>query len=105
MKIITLKRLTEDKEPLVDNNYTQCDPHDWFCVIETPEEEMVYDEFNEDIHTYSKIWNAMVRHAGLGQGMKWGDDDLYGYFRPDEAVPEVGEEWVDWDGDKWIRTE
>ena len=100
-----MKRLTENKEPLVDDDYTQCDPHDWFCVIETKEEEIVYDKFNEDIHTYSKVWNEMVRHAGLGQGLAWGDDDVYGYFRPDEAVPEVGEEWVDWDGDKWIRTE
>lgn len=105
MKIITMKRLTEGGEPLVDDELTQCDPSDWFCVIETKEEEMVYDEFLEDIHTYSKIWNAMVRHAGLGVGLSWGDDDVWGYFMPDETVPEVGEEWTDGDGDKWVRVE
>ena len=105
MKIITMKRLTLDKEPLADDDYTQCDPNDWFCVIETKEEEMVYEAYIQDIHTYSKIWNEMVRHAGLGIGLSWGDDDVYGYIRPDETEPEVGEEWDDWDGDKWVRVE
>ena len=105
MKIITLKRLTENKEPLVDDDYTQCDPHDWFCVIETPEEEMVYDEFLEHPDQYEFLWNAMVKHAGLGVGLSWGDDDIWGYFRPDEAVPEIGEEWTDGDNDRWGRVE
>ena len=105
MKIITLKRLTENKEPLVDDDYTQCDPHDWFCVIETPEEEMVYDEFLEHPDQYEFLWNAMVKHAGLGVGLSWGDDDIWGYFRPDEAVPEIGEEWTDGDKDRWGRVE
>lgn len=100
-----MKRLTENKEPLADDDYTQCDPNDWFCVIETKEEEMVYDEYLEHPDQYEFLWNAMVKHAGLDVGLSWGDDDLYGYFRPDEAVPEVGEEWVDWDDDKWVRVE
>lgn len=102
-----MERRTMDGKPVEYNPVYENgeDFRDWFCVIETKEEEMVYDEYNEDIHTYSKIWNAMVKHAGLGQGLAWGDDDVYGYLRPDEAVPEVGEEWVDWDGDKWVRVE
>lgn len=111
MKIITLKRLTENKEPLVDEDYTQCDPNDWFCVIETKEEELFYDKYvcgNKGLAGETNaehIWNDMVKHAGQGMGVSWGDDDMYGYFRPDEAEPEVGEEWVDWDGDKWRRME
>ncbi len=66
---------------------------------------MVYDEYLEDMNTYGKIWNAMVRHAGLGVGVKWGDDDIYGYFRPDEDVPEVGETLIDSDGDEWLHVE
>ena len=111
MKIITLKRLTENKEPLVDEDYTQCDPDDWFCVIETKEEELFYDKYvcgNKGLAGETNaehIWNEMVKHAGQGMGVSWGDDDMYGYFRPNEAVPEVGGEWVDLDGDKWIRME
>ena len=100
MKIITLQRLTEGGEPVYEE---EGDIRDWFCVIETAEEEMVYDEFLEYPSQYEHIWNAMVKHAGLGEGLAWGDDDVWGYFRPDEAVPEVGEEWTDEDGDKWGR--
>ena len=103
MKIITMKRLTENKEPLIDDDYTQCDPNDWFCVIETQEEELVYDEFLEHPDQYEFLWNAMVKHAGLGVGLSWGDDDIWGYFRPDETVPEVGEQWTDGDNDRWGR--
>ena len=115
MRIITMKRLTENKEPLVDDDYTQCVPNDWFCVIETKEEELVYDKaFNKPFNpesatkslvqgTYIDLWNDMVKHAGQGMGVSWGDDDIYGYFRPDEAVPEMGEEWTDGDNDKWVR--
>ena len=46
----------------------------------------------------------MVIHAGQGMGVSWGDDDMYGYIRPDEAVPEVGERYKI-DNDEWVRTE
>ena len=105
MKIITMKRLTEGGKPLVDDELTQCDPNDWFCVIETQEEEMVYDEYLEHPDQYEFLWNAMVKHAGLGVGLSWGDDDVWGYFRPDELEPEVGDEWADGDNDKWVRVE
>lgn len=117
MKIITMKRLTEGGEPLVDDGFTQCDPNDWFGVIETKEEEIVYDKaFGEPFNPesakqslakglYIGLWNELVKHAGVPQGLAWGDDDVYGYFRPDETVPEVGEEWVDGDNDRWVRTE
>lgn len=115
MKIITMKRLTMDGEPL-DPDYDE-DPNDWFCVIETPEEEMVYDKafhkpFNPESATkslmqgtYIDLWNAMVKHAGQGMGVSWGDDDMYGYIRPDEVAPEIGEEYTDGDNDVWVRTE
>ena len=107
MKIITMKRLTENKEPLVDDDYTQCDPNDWFCVIETPEEEMVYDDFVEHLGQYSGdprdlLWNKMVIHAGQGMGVSWGDDDMYGYIRPDEVAPLPTEPFIDGDGDEWV---
>ena len=107
MRIITMKRLTEGGEPLVDDELTQCDPNDWFCVIETKEEELVYDKAHTEgeYAIYEKIWDSMVIHAGIPQGLAWGEDDIYGYFTPDEVVPEVGEEWTDGDNDKWVRVE
>lgn len=110
MKIITLKRLTEGGKPLVDDELTQCDPSDWFCVIETQEEDMVYGLFLEqkgekepDHYVIIPLWNDMVKHAGLGTGLSWGDDDVYGYLHPDEMPPEVGDEYTDGDGDRWVR--
>lgn len=104
MKIITMQRLTEGGEPIYED---EGDIRDWFCVIETEEEEMVYDLFTTGIgkryNNIEKLWNNMVKHAGLGEGLAWGDDDVWDYFRPDEAVPEVGEEWTDGDGDRWGR--
>lgn len=107
MKIITLQRLTDNGEPVYEE---EGDIRDWFCVIETKEEEMVYDDFIEHLGGYNGdprdlLWNKMVIHAGLGVGLSWGDDDIWGYFRPDETVPEVGEEWTDGDNDRWGRVE
>ena len=110
MKIITMTKIKEDGEPLEDNNYMQPDPRDWFCVIETKEEELVYDKFvcgNKGLAGETEaehIWNEMVKHAGLGEGVKWGDDDMYAYIRPDEVEPEVGEHYR-LDNDEWVRTE
>lgn len=103
MKIITMKRLTMDGEPL-DPDYDE-DPNDWFCVIETPEEEMVYDEYLEHPDQYEFLWNAMVKHAGLGVGLSWGDDDIYAYIRPDTSEPDLLEKYTDGDGDTWLRME
>lgn len=106
MKIITMKRLTEGGEPLVDDELTQCDPNDWFCVVETKEEELVYDLAHGDgSKDVQRLWNYMVIHAGEPQGLAWGDDDVWGYFMPDETVPEVGEEWTDGDNERWLRME
>ncbi len=108
MKIITMKKIIENGEPLADDDYTACDPNDWFCVIETAEEELVYDKFvcgdrsagvNKVIHS---LWNAMVKHAGIVEGVSWGDDDIYYYFGHDEKIPELGETF-ELDGDTWYR--
>lgn len=106
MKIITLKRLTMDGEPIYCDPLNECseDPNDWFCAIETKEEELVYKDYLE--HPFEDhLWNKMINYAGQGLGLCWGEDDTYGYFRPDEAYPEIGEEWTDSDGDKWVRVE
>lgn len=113
MKIITLKRMTMDGEPLyVDANNEGCeDPNDWWGVIETKEEELVYDKFvcgNKGLAGETEaehIWNEMVKHAGESFGLAWGDDDIYGYISPDETVPEIGEEFIDGDGDRWLRVQ
>lgn len=105
MKIITLKRMTMDGEPLYVDADNECDPNDWWGVIETKEEELVYDEYLEHLDQYEFLWNAMVKHAGLLEGLAWGDDDIYGYIRPDETVPEIGEEFIDSDNDRWLRVE
>lgn len=108
MIIITMKRLTMDGEPLfVDADNEGCeDPNDWWGVIETKEEELVYDlAHGKGSKDTQRLWNYMVNHAGEPLGLAWGDDDIYGYFRPDEMPPEVGDEFTDGDGDKWIRVE
>lgn len=114
MKIIELQRKTMDGGPVYEE---EAPIRDWWCVIETKEEEMVYDKaFHEPFNpasatkslvqgTYIDLWNDMVKHAGQGMGVSWGDDDMYGYIRPDETEPEIGEEWEDGDGDTWERTE
>ena len=109
MKIITLERKTIDGNNVeygIDENGE--DYYGWWCVIETPEEEMVYDDFVEHLGTYGQdlrsiLWNRMMIHAGQDKGLAWGDDDVYGYIRPDEDVPEVGEEFIDSEGDTWLR--
>lgn len=110
MKIIELQRKTMDGKPVEYNalNENGEDYRDWWCVIETKEEEMVYDDFTEHLGQYSGdprhlLWNKMMIHAGQGLGLSWGDDDVYGYLRPDEDCPDVGEEMTDSDGDIWER--
>ena len=46
--------------------------------------------------------NTLVGMHGLGEGVSWGDDDIYAYIRPDEAVPEMGETYK-LDNDTWYR--
>ena len=109
MIIMTFKRMTLDGKPL-EPDY-DVDPNDWWGKIETKEEELVYDKFvcgNKGLAGETEaehIWNEMVKHGGQGMGLAWGDDDIYGYIRPDETEPEVGEEWTDGDDDKWLRVE
>lgn len=113
MKIITLQRLTMDGESVEYNTGDENgeDYTDWFCVIETKEEELVYDRFIKNITSntqseeLTKLWNDMVNHAGIPQGLAWGDDDLYAYIRPDESYPEILEKYTDPDGDVWLRKE
>lgn len=97
-----MAKVVEDGEPLPDDDYTQPDPRDWFCALETKEEELVYDEFVEHPDQYEFLWNAIVKHAGLYEGVKWGDDDIYAYIRPDEGLPMIGEEYKI-DNDTWQR--
>ena len=111
MKIIEMERRTMDGEPVVYDTLNECaeDYRDWWCAIETKEEELFYDKYvcgNKGLAGETNaehIWNELVKHAGQGLGLSWGDDDIYGYFRPDEVVPEVGEEMTDGDGDIWVR--
>lgn len=107
MKIIEMERRTMDGKSIeYDTVYENGeDSRDWWCVIETPEEELVYDEFIEHPDQYEFLWNAMVKHAGLVEGVKQGDDDMYGYIRPDETTPKIGDEYIDGDNDKWVRTQ
>lgn len=107
MRIVEMERQTKDGKPCYDENEGELGLRDWWCVIETKEEEMVYDDFVEHLGQYSGdprnlLWNKMVIHAGLGMGVSWGDDDMYGYIRPDEVAPEVGESFIDGDGDTWV---
>jgi hypothetical protein len=105
MKIITMQRRTLDGKP-VDSTE---DNRDWWCVIETEEEEMVYKLFLENISTtetetpFQKLWNSMIKNAGRYLGLSWGDDDLYGYILAGEPEPEVGEIYTDSDNDIWER--
>ena len=111
MKIIEMKRKTLDGESVEYDALEENgeDYRDWWCVIETKEEELFYDKYvcgNKGLAGETNaehIWNEMVKHAGQGMGVSWGDDDMYGYISPDEEVPEVGEETVDSDGDRWVR--
>lgn len=118
MKIITLQRLTMDGEPVEYNigDENGEDYTDWFCVIETEEEELVYDLFVESLMTSSKtteeearvrqeLWNGMVNHAGIPFGLAWGDDDVFAYIRPDETYPDILGKYTDPEGDVWLRKE
>ncbi len=110
MKIIEMERRTMDGKPVEYNPVYENgeDFRDWWCVIETKEEEMVYNFFLEQLcdqpeHTIIvKLWNDMVKHAGQGMGVCWGDDDMYGYIRPDEVAPLPTEPFIDGDGDEWV---
>lgn len=105
MKIITMKRLTIDGKPL--NQDYDADPKDWWCVIETKTEEDIYDRaFGWDNSaSYIPVWDELVKKAGEPFGIARGDDDIYGYIRPDEDCPDVGEKFTDGEGDEWIRVE
>ena len=102
MRIIEMERLTMDGQPHYED---EGNTRDWWCVIETKEEELVYEKMlaEESGGALEKLWDEMIIHAGQGMGLHWGEDDIYGYFRPDDTCPEVGEEYEDGDGDKWKR--
>lgn len=98
-----MERKTMDGEPV--GEHPEYYPRDWWCVIETKEEELLYDKtWNLSECDYIPLWNELVKYAGQGMGVSWGDDDMFGYIRPDEDCPEVGEEFIDGDGDSWVRT-
>ena len=111
MKIITMERKTLDGEPVDADalNENPEDYRDWWGVIETKAEELVYDRLYGGYYDKNAkarmliddLWCAMVNTGGVN----WGDDDVYGYIRPDEVEPEVGEEYEDADGDIWRRVE
>ena len=117
MKIIEMERRTLDGKPIEQDALKENteDYRDWWCVIETKEEEVFYDmafngvkplrmsEKDMPTDTLKIVWDDLVCYAGAGLGVSWGDDDMYGYIRPDEEVPEVGEETIDGDGDRWVR--
>lgn len=106
MKIIEMERKTMDGKPVEYNPVYENgeDFRDWWCVIETEEEEMVYEDYLE--HPFEDhLWNKMINHAGGLKNLCWGEDDIYGYFHPHEKYPEIGEEHTDADGDRWGRVE
>lgn len=109
MKIITMQRLTLDGAQVYTDPDNPYEYRDWWCVIETEEEEIVYDMFVKNISSniqsedLTKLWNTMVKHAGRDMGVSWGDDDVYGYVSPNEHVPEIKETFKDPDGDIWVR--
>lgn len=105
MKIIEMERRTMDGKPVESDSVHEY--RDWWCVIETKEEEMVYDDFVKHLGEYGGdcrdiLWNKLVIHAGQGMGVSWGDDDMYGYIRPDEVAPLPTEPFIDGDGDEWV---
>ena len=107
MRIITMQRLTLDGKPVYPDAPIE---KDWWCVIETEEEEMVYDDFAKHLGQYNGdprnlLWNKMVIHAGQDMGVSWGDDDVYGYISPNEHVPEIKENFKDGEGDIWVRVQ
>lgn len=110
MKIIEMERMTMDGEPVVYDTLNECagEYRDWWCVIETKEEELFYDKYvanNKGLAGETNaehIWNEMVKHAGQDMGLAWGDDDVYGYIRPDEVAPLPTEPFIDGDGDEWV---
>lgn len=109
MKIITAERRTLNGEP-VDTDALKRnteDYRDYWCKIETDEEYLVYNKClqsdgREAIKLWS-IWNDMVINAGRPEGLAWGEDDVYGYIEPYKELPEVGGEFTEIDGDRWVR--
>ena len=81
MKIITMQRLTLDGKPVYPDDPIE---KDWWCVIETEEEKLVYDMFVKNISSniqseeLTRLWNTLVKHAGQDKGVSWGDDDVVG---------------------------
>ena len=113
MKIIEMQRKTIDGKSVEYDPIYECgnEYRDWWCVIETLEEEWIYKQFVHEIasniqsQSLINLWNSLVKHAGQDMGLAWGDDDVYGYISPRETVPEVGDIFVDGEGDKWVRTQ
>lgn len=100
MIVFEMKMIARGGEPVYEE---EGNTTDLWCKIETKEEEMVYDEFIEYPDKYEALWNSMVKHAGLPYGVKWGDDDMYGYLLPDEDMPDLNEKYKDADGNVWKR--
>lgn len=103
MRIITMQRLTLDGKPV----YPEEAPiQDWWCVIETEEEKLVYElAFDKGNEECKRVWNEMIKHAGQDMGVSWGDDDVYGYISPNEHAPEIKENFKDGEGDVWVRVQ
>lgn len=112
MNIILMERKTLDGKPVeygADENGE--DYRDWWCVLETLEEEWIYKQFvhetasNTQSQRLINLWNSLVKHAGQKNGIEvtWGNDDIYGYIKPNETAPLITEPFIDGDGDEWIR--
>lgn len=103
MRIITMQRLTLDGKPVYPE---EAPAQDWWCVIETEEEKLVYElAFDKGNEECQRVWNEMIKHAGQDMGVSWGDDDVYGYISPNEHVPEIKENFKDGEGDIWVRVQ
>lgn len=101
MIVFQMRMLTKDGQALNTDEY---DTLGLWCKVETEEEWLVYEHFGKGVWE-KHLWNEMVKHAGAPYLVNLGDDDIYGYIRPDEMPPEVGDEYIDGDDDTWVRVE
>ena len=102
MQIIEMKRRTLDGKRL-PRSWEGYQTMDLWGVIETEEENAVHYDFCVNA-SKDHEWNKMVNKAGKQFKLKCGDGCIYGYIKPNEVAPEVGEFYTDPTGDIWVRT-
>ena len=99
MIVFQMRMLTKDGQVLDTDNY---DTLALWCKVETEEEWLVYERFGEGTGE-KHLWNDMVKHAGIPYLVNLGDEDIYAYLSPDEAMPDLNERYRDADDNVWER--